>query len=279
MQDVTTIFDAPKGLSIKEHRARFDFFEAELKKLPQLEDEDYSLVEYKVGDLYARQITIKKDVCLTGRIYKRDHLEIMLSGDIVILSADGGTTRYTGYNVIEAKAGKRQAGFALEDTVWMTINVVPRCVKEDLDFTSVLSYEELNKFVNSVNRADFLKFAEEYGGVDKISDLSSTKDLVELPEGFNNLYVAESNLAGKCLKSRVDINKGEVIGPPSLTGRRTIIGKYCNHALFANTTFSTVDNMQVVIAAKDIPADEEITMNYREVLSYRRSEEVLCQVG
>lgn len=278
--NLPTIFNKQLGLTIEENRERFEAFEQELFSLPQLETEDYSLVEYKIGDLYARQITVKKGVCLTGRVYKRDHLEVMLSGDIVILAADGGTKRYTGHNVIEAKAGKRQAGFALEDTIWLTINVVPSQVQENLDFTSVLSFEAYEDFLNKVNTTDFKRFIIENQSTESVIQmLSEQDDLVDLPEGYENLRVTDSSLAGKCVKSSLDIEEGQIIGPATLGINRTILGRYCNHALFANTTFRLIDGVNTVIASRRIPAGEEITMNYREVLKYRYSKEDLCQVG
>ena len=280
MTTLPAVFNKQVGLTIQENRERFEAFEQELFNLPQLETEDYSLVEYKIGDLYARQITIKKGVCLTGRVYKRDHLEVMLSGDIIILSADGGTTHYTGHNVIEAKAGKRQAGFALEDTIWLTVNVVPNQVKENLDFTSVLSFEAYEEFLNKVNNIDFKRFIIENQSTESVIQLLSEQDdLVDLPEGYDNLYISESSLSGNCVKSSLDIEEGQIIGPATIDSNRTILGRYCNHALFANTTFRYVNGLHMVIAVRRIPASEEITMNYREVLNYRYSEEDLCQVG
>ena len=280
MTILPAVFKNACCLTVKENRERFEAFEQELFKLPQLETEDYSLVEYKIGDLYARQITVKKGVCLTGRVYKRDHLEVMLSGSIIILSADGGTKQYDGQNVIEAKAGKRQAGFALEDTVWLTVNVVPNQVQENLDFTSVLSFEAYEDFLNRVNTTDFKRFIIENQSTEAVIQmLSEQDDLVDLPEGYNNLQVVDSNLAGKCIKSSLDIEEGQIIGPATVESNRTILGRYCNHALFANTTFRLIDGVHTVIASRRIPAGEEITMNYREVLNYRYSKEDLCQVG
>lgn len=280
MSNLPQIFKKQTNLTIKGHRERFEEFEEELFKLPQLVEEDYSLVEYKSGDLYGRQITIKKGTCLTGRVYKRDHIEIMLSGDIFILSADGGTKRYTGQNVIEAKAGKRQAGLAVEDTVWLTINVVPNAVKENLDYTATLSFEEHKAFLNRVNVMDFKRFVIEYESTEEIIQLlSEQEDLVDLPDSYNHLYVADSDLAGKCVKSSLDIIEGQIIGPATIGINRTILGRYCNHALFSNTTFKCINNTNMVIASQCIPAGEEITMNYREVLKYRSTKEALCQVG
>jgi len=280
MINLPAIFNKSTALTVKENRERFDAFQQALFNFPQLDAEDYLLVEYKIGDLYARQITIKKGVCLTGRVYKRDHLEVMLSGDITILAADGGTKRYTGHNVIEAMAGKRQAGFAHEDTVWLTVNIVPNQVKENLEYTSVLSFEAYEEFVNKVNVTDFKRFIIENQSTEAVIQmLSEQDDLVELPEGYENLQVSASDLAGKCIKSSLDIEEGQIIGPATINTNRTILGRYCNHALFANTTFRFINGIHMVIATRRIPAGEEITMNYREVLNYRYSKEDLCPVG
>lgn len=263
------VFSNTPTLTLSQHRQRFEELEKKLFELPQLTEEDFNLVEYKVGGMYGRQITVPKGALITGRVYKRDHLEIMLSGDIYILSANGGVTHYTGYNVIPAKAGKRQAGFAIEDTVWLTVNLAPEDIESPLDYTAVIGFDEYYKYIEEVNRQDYADFISELGLTEgQIQSLVQYDDVVELPEEYSHIYVAESRLAGLGLFSKVDINAGEEICPARIGLNRTIAGRYSNHAAVPNTKFVGL----MVVAATDIPAGEEITMNYRDVLKHRRAE-------
>jgi hypothetical protein len=132
--------------SVSECITLFDDLEKALLEMPQIDEEGFQLKEWQSGGMYCRQITIPEGCLLTGRIYKRDHMEVMVSGDISIVSAEGVSKRYEGQNTIEAKSGKRQAGYAHKETIWMTINLCPDDIghKERLDYTSVLTYEELS---------------------------------------------------------------------------------------------------------------------------------------
>lgn len=270
------IFGQSKALTVVENRERFNKLEEFIFSFPQLVEEDYDLTEYNSGGMYGRQITIPRGACITGRIYKVDHLEIMLKGDIVILSADGGAKRYTGYNVIEAKAGKRQAGFAYEDTTWLTVNIVPGDVEDKLGYTAVLTYEEFNEHITLVNTNDYANFLAELGLTeDQMQDIVTVDDVVDLPADYSHIYVGESHLAGKGLFSTTDLIVGDIVCPTRLGECRTIAGRYSNHALVPNTEPALVDGQFVAVVSRNIPAGEEITMNYRDIIKFRQDKEDL----
>jgi len=280
---IMKIVDGFDSLPIAECRESFDKLESELFKLPQLKDEDYSLKESYSGGLYARQITIKAGALITGRIYRFDHIEIMLEGDIVILSADGTKNRYTGFNTIEAKSGKRQAGLALKDTTWTTLCRVPEDIpmSEMLDYTSVLTYEEYNQFYRDVNNADYKRFLfESKITQDQIDKMVKVDDVSIMGDEYSHIYTKNSKLDGVGLFSKKDINKGDIICPSRIGNKRTIAGRYSNHALYANSYPSISGDEFCMIAKTNIMADEEITSNYREVLDFRFLKgDLLCQVG
>ena len=269
---IMEIVDSFDLLPVEQCRAKFNELEKELFKLPQIVDEDYSLKEYYSGGLYCRQITIPAGALITGRIYKFNHIEMMLSGDIIILSADGGKKNYQGHNVIEAKSGKRQAGLALTDTVWMTINQVPEGIPlhEMLDYTSVLTYEEFDAFYRELNQADYQKFLQDINLTQKEMDEIVTKDdVTEMPSGYEHIYTEASLLNDTGLFTSEPIKKGSIICPARVLDKRTIAGRYANHALHANSLPYTENNIFYFMASADIKKDEEITANYRDVLGFR----------
>lgn len=71
--------------------------------------------------MYCREITIPKGTLLTGRVHLFDYVDIMLSGDITVATADGAK-RFTGAHVFDGKAGRKRAGYAHEDTQWITVH-------------------------------------------------------------------------------------------------------------------------------------------------------------
>lgn len=251
-----------------------DEIENDLLKRPQLEDSDYSLKEYYSGGMYCRQITIPAGALITGRVYKFDHVEIMLSGDITIISDDGSETFYTGNNVIEAKAGKRQAGFSHSETTWLTINSVPEEILPEnrLDYTSVLTYEEFNQFHIDVNQFDYQYFLSEVGLTqEQMDEIVKADDIVSMDEKYIHIHTSKSQIDGDGLFSKVDILAGDIICPVRIKEKRTIAGRYSNHAMNANAEPFEKDGVFYIVAKVNIKAGEEITTNYRDVLSFRDS--------
>ena len=114
--------------------------EGHLAKFPQV---DLPVTHFNSGGLYARLIVIPKDILLTGAIYKDAHFDVMISGDITV-SSDEGKKRLTGFNVMESKAGKKRAGYAHEDTVWMTFHLCEVMPEDDyVQYLTVDKFEEL----------------------------------------------------------------------------------------------------------------------------------------
>jgi hypothetical protein len=64
--------------------------------------------------LYSRSIVLPKGVALTGALIKIDTL-VIVSGDVMVYTGEN-VTRLTGFHVVEASAGRKQAFVALEDT-------------------------------------------------------------------------------------------------------------------------------------------------------------------
>lgn len=99
------------------------------------------------GGIYAREITIPKGTLLTGRIHKFDHFDIMLSGDVTVSTDNGEVKRLTGLNIMEGKAGKKRAGFAHEDTHWITFHSAEERNPEEMyEFLTCGSFQELDDF-------------------------------------------------------------------------------------------------------------------------------------
>lgn len=97
-------------------RERVLAFEAVLLKLPQAE---IPVTHEFIKGLYRREITFKRGMFATGKIHREDHMDVVLSGEMVIVSENG-------YKHVKAPcfltsiAGKKKAGYALTDCVWCT---------------------------------------------------------------------------------------------------------------------------------------------------------------
>lgn len=254
-------------------------YEEIAKNLPQIEIP----VRHSIhGGMYAREIVIPKGAIITGQIYKFDHLDIMISGDVTVSTDSGEVKRLKGYNFLEGLSGKKRAGYAHEKTIWITVH--PYGFGEDgekiQEFLTARSFEELALFESQVNQADYnqilceINLTEE--DVRAISDCED--DMIEMPVGYESVYISESILQGNGLFSNSAISKGDFICPTRINGKRTPAGRYTNHAMNPNAKMIICKNDEVkLFALKDISANEEITVNYREVLDHRASKGDLCQ--
>ena len=273
--NIVSIVDNFGDLTLQESRGIFDELEFGLLELEQIPESTYQLKEYYSGGMYCREITIPEGAFITGRIYKFDHVEIMLSGEITILSADGGKTHYEGHNVIEAKAGKRQGGLAHKETKWLTINCIPDHLpmNEALDFTSVLTYDEYKYFHDQLNKADYEYFLKEIGlSHDEMEAIVNINDVVSLPVGYDHIEVQDSSIAGKGLFTTKEIKAGSLICPVRIKEKRTVAGRYSNHSLHSNTKPVVEGDAFYIMATKNIQPNDEITMNYRDILSFRNNQ-------
>lgn len=104
--------------TVEEVRELVYALEAKIKQMPQYEIS----VEHDFADgIYSRRILIPAGVMLTGKVHKQNDLNIMVYGDIDILT-ENGLRRMTGFNEFPGKAGIKQFGIAYEDTLWITVH-------------------------------------------------------------------------------------------------------------------------------------------------------------
>ena len=98
-------------------RGKLERLDAALMELPQVE---MPLTHRFSRGVYARELFIPKGTVLVGRIHKYSQINVCLRGDISVLT-ESGIKRVQGGFVVESPAGSKRAGYAHEDTVWMTI--------------------------------------------------------------------------------------------------------------------------------------------------------------
>ena len=99
-----------------------DIFSLE-KAMLSMEQLPLDVTHHFSKGVYARQMFIPKGTILTGKLHKHNHLNVMLYGDIEVATEDGAK-RMTEPCMFESKAGTKRAGFAHEDTVWITIHEI-----------------------------------------------------------------------------------------------------------------------------------------------------------
>lgn len=105
-------------LSMRERVLRL---EDELRKYPQLE---WQLTHHFSPGIYARELFIPKGAFLVGKIHLHAHLNFLVKGDISVLT-EHGVKRLTAPCSICSQPGIKRAGYAHEDTIWITVHANP----------------------------------------------------------------------------------------------------------------------------------------------------------
>ena len=263
--------------SLKERRAILDGIEEQMLQEDQVE---IPATETLHGGMYAREIFIPKGVMLTGKIHKFDHFDVMLSGDISVSTDTGEIKRLSGYHMMSGSAGKKRIGFAHEDTHWITFHSAPEELGDKaLDFLTCNTFDELEAFNVAMDRNDYSIMLTEIGMTEEEvrSQVDNTEDM-HLEEMKSLGFVADSKIEGKGYFSHVDIEADCVISASRINGNRTEAGRFTNHSFNPNAMMVVNESGDAILVAKKlILKDEEITVNYREVLAHRVEKGDLCQ--
>lgn len=117
--------------------------EAVFKQLPQVELPTRHCFGNKV---YVREMTAPKGVIIIGKMHKYKQVNIVVKGDISVLTEDGWKRLKAG-DMFESPAGIKRAGYTHEETVWTTI-----CGTEETDIDkaedqlTIGSYQEFLQY-------------------------------------------------------------------------------------------------------------------------------------
>jgi quercetin dioxygenase-like cupin family protein len=259
------------------NRASILKYEEFAKTQPQIEIP----VTHRIhGGMYMREITIPKDCYITGHIYKFNHFDVMISGDITVSTDSGEKQRLTGYNVFNGMNGKKRAGYAHEDTTWLTVHPFNGFDGEEIQKRiTAETFEELREFQINANVLDFNLMLQHIGvsHKDMIEISEFEGDMMDMPRWIDTVEVRPSEISGYGLFATKKIYSGAEICPARIDGKRTPAGRYTNHGFQENAEIKLHSGDALLIAKADIHEGEEITINYRDVINTRLNGGDLCQ--
>lgn len=97
--------------------------------------------------LYARELTIPKNCVLTGAIHKHQHINIIVKGDISV-ATEHGVKRIQAPYVMVSEPGTKRAGFAHEETVWITVHATKAKTEAEAEALLVTNdYADYERFI------------------------------------------------------------------------------------------------------------------------------------
>lgn len=121
-----TGFAPVPALSMRDRVARL---QAELQKLPQYEPETK---HYFHGGMYCREVWRQAGVLVVGKVHKKEHFYLIVSGTVVITTNEG-VQRITGPRLLKCSPGTKRAVFSETDALCMTFHVVDATTVEDAE--------------------------------------------------------------------------------------------------------------------------------------------------
>lgn len=142
-------FDIVDGSTMREKVLRL---EEMLRGFPQLPEQ---LTHHFADGVYARELHIPKDAVIVGKIHRHAHLNFLMKGDISVLT-EHGIKRIQAPAVITSAPGIKRAGYAHEETIWITVHATEETDLEKIEDQVICkSFEEFEQIA-----ADEVKLLE-----------------------------------------------------------------------------------------------------------------------
>ncbi len=123
-------------------RQKVERLQEELSKLPQYEPETTHTFH---GGMYCREVWRPAGVVVIGKVHKKEHFYLIVSGTVQITGGDGPAVEVTGPRLICSKPGTKRAVYAVTDALCMTFHVVNATTVEDAE-TELVEEDPLSMF-------------------------------------------------------------------------------------------------------------------------------------
>jgi len=248
------------------------------KKMFEMEQAECPVVHSFAPGLYIRELRMKAGTLAIGHYQKTRHLNLFLKGRIIMIKPDGTRKELVAPMMFVAEPGKKM-GHVIEDVVWLNIYATEETDIETLEEMyfkkSDWWKEKPNKQAKRItDREDFQKVLSETGFSEEqaIQQSENTEDQIPMPNGSFKIQISESNISGRGVFATAGIEENETIGPARIDGKRTPIGRYCNHSMTPNAKMKSVNGNIFLVSIGKIKGcrgglvGEEITTDYRENL-------------
>lgn len=243
--------------------------------------------------LYIREVTLPAGTFAIGHYQKTAHMNIMLTGRVLMVDEYGIRTILTAPRTFMSEPG-RKVGYILETVIWQNVYATNETDIEKLEATYLeksntflLNQKQqftANQISQEINRLDYKVMLDEVGFTHEVAKAQSENedDQIPMPGGAHPYQIAKSPIDGMGYFLTAPCKAGAVLAPARIGEKRTPAGRYVNHSMTPNAKmiFSEDGNIYL-IALRDIAGatgggiGEEVTTDYRETIKLLRAQS--CQ--
>lgn len=257
-------------------------------KLPQA---DMPLRHHFAAGVCVRELFMPAGTLVIGHVHRYADINIMLTGRLTLLLPDGSTKELRAPQTFLGTPGQKIA-YVHEDVIWQNVwplGDLPPDVEtvenHFLDKSPALARHmaselALERLARCVDRDSYAAFLEQHKltreEVRRWAEIE--EDRVPMPPGSRKFRIGPSAIEGHGVLATATISEAEVIGPARISGKRTPLGRYTNHAANPNSMMClrkegepaewelVLVAMRAIRGAQGGQPGEEITVNYTQVL-------------
>lgn len=126
MTDTTEVVEQERTLDMGD---RVLALQSALVQMPQYEP---ITEHYFHGGMYCRKVFRHADVTVVGKVHKKEHFYLVVSGTVAV-TTDDGVQVITGPHLLCSKPGTRRAVYSVTDAVCMTFHRTDSTTVEDAE--------------------------------------------------------------------------------------------------------------------------------------------------
>lgn len=259
--------------------ARIDDLDKAIEFSLQQEQVETPVIHHFGEGVCIREVFLPEGSFVVGHYHTKPTVNLFLKGKVLMLQEDGSTKLLEAPMIFTSYPG-RKAGFIVEDVVWQEVwpsseRDIDKLEAEFVDKGNMWEQHHMLRFAEQIahsykDREDFKNLLKEVNITEEQiqAEMEAAGPVFQLNLPY--VRITESPIHGKGLFVTKAFKELELIGPATVEGKKTELGRYINHSLNPNATFLLNNGDVCIIAIKDIEGclgggpGTEITVNYRE---------------
>lgn len=115
-------------------------------RMAGMNQEDFPVIHYHAPGQYAREIFLRANRLIVGKIHKHAHINTISMGECIVVT-EFGIQRIKAPKTFVSKPGTKRALVTLKDTIWTTYHVTDKTdlaeIEEDIIAKTYAEYDEL----------------------------------------------------------------------------------------------------------------------------------------